>query len=195
MEAELRSAVRRQLVNSAISDPRSLVIEEWGILQGAVRVDLAVVNGLIHGFELKSRADTLERLPRQVEAYGRVVDRAMLVLADSHLREAVAMLPSWWGIVAAAPGADGLSCRQIRGATPNPCPSALDIARLLWREEALDILEKLSLASGVRSKPRSALYARLATTLDIDVLRFTVRRYLRHRQGWRSGELRTSGGD
>ncbi|WP_420633234.1 sce7726 family protein [Candidatus Palauibacter sp.] len=191
MEAKLRSAVKRQLLQEDICDPQTLVIEELGILQGSVRIDIAVVNGLIHGFELKSSTDTLERLPRQVEAYSRVVDQATLVVADSHLRDSVAILPPWWGIVAVSTRGARLSCRLIREIRPNPNPNSLDIAGLLWRPEALDILEKLGLATGVRSKPRRTLHARLATTLDIDVLRFTVRRCLRQRQAWRPGEPRT----
>ena len=46
---------------------------------GAARVDIAVINGHIRGVEIKAEADSLERLPRQVEAYGRVVDRATLI--------------------------------------------------------------------------------------------------------------------
>ena len=36
-----------------------------------------MINGHIRGVEIKAEADTLDRLPRQVAAYGEVVDKAL----------------------------------------------------------------------------------------------------------------------
>jgi len=38
-------------------------------LFGASRIDRAVVNGSVHGYEIKSETDDLTRLPAQARAY------------------------------------------------------------------------------------------------------------------------------
>ncbi|WP_197480754.1 sce7726 family protein [Rhodococcus sp. EPR-157] len=64
-------------------------------------MDVAVVNGALSGFELKSARDTLRRLPKQIEIYSRVLDHAVLVVADNHLDSAMSLVPDWWGVVSA----------------------------------------------------------------------------------------------
>jgi len=55
----------------------------------------------------------------------------------------------------------------------------------LWRKEALNILEEIGQANGVRSKPRMAIYERLAEVLDDKTLKAKVREHLRFRMNWR----------
>jgi len=59
----------------------ALLIEEFAIYGGSNRADLAALNGISHGYEIKSDRDTLSRLPDQVSAYGAVFERATLVSA------------------------------------------------------------------------------------------------------------------
>ena len=50
----IRGALKDKIRKELSSDPYYRIIEELGIFQGQARIDLAVVNGSIHGFELKS---------------------------------------------------------------------------------------------------------------------------------------------
>ena len=79
-----------------------MILNELGLRHGRCRVDVAVVNGSVHGNELKSDRDTLDRLSFQVQTYGKVLDRATLVVGERHAEKAIAMLPDWWGIKVAA---------------------------------------------------------------------------------------------
>ena len=36
------------------SGPGTLIVEELGLCEGAVRIDVAAINGSIHGYEIKS---------------------------------------------------------------------------------------------------------------------------------------------
>lgn len=63
--------------------------------------------------------------------------------------------------------------------------------QLLWREEALSILEELGNDPGVRSKPRKYLWHRLISSVPPDALRERVRSALKARVGWRSDHLPT----
>jgi hypothetical protein len=58
------------------------------VLQGTgIRADLAVFDDCFYGVEIKSEADTLKRLPSQMEGYARYFDRTILIVAAKHLRE------------------------------------------------------------------------------------------------------------
>jgi hypothetical protein len=162
-------------------------LEEFAIYGGANRADVAALNGLSHGYEIKSERDTLDRLPNQVDAYGAIFERATLVSAPRHLDCARDILPKWWGIVEVR-CAYGSNCylRRIRESRTNPAPRATAVASLLWRAEALDLLTKLGLDAGVRSKPSDVLIERLAERVKVEKLSAYVREILRARGDWRS---------
>ncbi len=184
----VRAKLQEDLDRENLHCPHVKIIEELGVTHGAARVDLAVVNGVIHGYELKSDLDTLDRLPGQAKIYNLVFDRVTLVVGKSHLSRAIELVPDWWGItVAKASGYNQeVSLYEIREAQENRTQDDKSIAALLWREEALGILEELGEAKGVRSKSRQAVYERLVTVLDKTTLREKVRKQLCVRTDWRS---------
>jgi hypothetical protein len=190
-DPELRKAVRHTLLASLCKDPNTLVIEELGLRHGAGRIDIAVVNGDLHGYELKSDRDSLRRLPRQIGVYNSVLDRVTLVLTPHHFAQATHMIPSWWEVLLAeSAAADEIGFRRIQPGGANPSISALAVAKLLWRDEALRLLEVYGAAKGLRSKPRRIIYSRLVELLDLPQLRAYVRGQLRARKDWRFVEPR-----
>jgi hypothetical protein len=163
------------------------VVEELGLCQGIARVDLAVVNGSIHGYEIKSDRDTLTRLPGQVHIYSRALDFVTVVTAQSHLDKIKKVVPRWWGIWTAVSSGDGPRLESARKPRRNPNVEPFALAQLLWREEALEALEGLGLATGMRSKPRPELWKRLACELTLKELGCIVRDRLRQRGAdWRA---------
>lgn len=113
------------------------------------RMDLLVVSDRINGFEIKSDADSLTRLPRQVEAYGDVVEYAHLVVGPRLREAATALVPDWWGIWAATwqdvstagarcsgdAGSPQVVVRQVRRGTLNPQISPLAVTSFLTRAD------------------------------------------------------------
>lgn len=183
-DVDVRRALHQDL--GARYDPSdTLIVDEFGICNGASRVDVAVVNGKLTGYEIKSAVDRLDRLSGQVEVYGQVLDEVTLVAAEGHLDEATELVPAWWGIVEARGDRTEVSLRCLRPAEPNPDPDTFALARLLWRDEALEVLESYELADGVRSKPRRFLWRRLAESLDHECLAEAVRAAIKTRSGWR----------
>lgn len=168
----------------------TLVIEELGTHFGAARVDVAIVNGHLWGYEIKSAVDRLDRLPTQVQAYGQVFDHMTLVVADRHLERASAIVPSWWEVIRAFPTRSEVRLRQVVRGRQNPAPDPATIARLLWRDELADVLGRLGADEGVRSATRDRLADRLATSVSHDQLGVLVRARLRARPGWRAGPAR-----
>lgn len=165
----------------------SLILDELGLSQGDVRVDVAVVNGSLSGYEIKSSSDTLKRLPRQQELYSQVLDHAWLVAPADKLGESAAIVPEWWGLIEISGPTLTLNIRRSASINPDPAPTM--IAALLWREEALTLLEKHGGAGTLRSKPRRALWAALAERLALPELQDAVRTTLKIRPpDWRVRE-------
>ncbi|MDE1182146.1 sce7726 family protein [Paraburkholderia sp.] len=189
-DRDVRAAVRRKVLADHIADPAVLVLDELGLEHGACRVDIAVINGSIHGYELKSDADTLARLPQQIEIYSRALDRATLVVGERHLDAAKRLLPDWWGIKVTSTGVRGaVYVESERSAVSNPGVSPFHVAHLLWRNEAVEILAAMDVTKKDLRGSRAELYALLARLLPLAELRSQVRSTLKQRSNWRRHSL------
>lgn len=185
-DIDIRRALRREVDALHGSAPDTIVIEELGLCQGVSRVDLAVINGTVHGYEIKSERDTLDRLPSQSITYNRVFDYVTIVTASSHAKKITQCVPKWWGIAIAIPEVHGVEIQTKRRARLNMHVDPLALAQLLWRDEVLEELTSLGLADGMRSKPRRELWDKLARSLPIVLLSDVVRRRLKQRgSDWR----------
>ncbi|HYO70199.1 MAG TPA: sce7726 family protein [Archangium sp.] len=191
-DIDVRHSLKAGALKEHEAQPDTLVLDELGLEHGQVFVDIAVINGEIHGYEIKSDSDTLERLPHQVLAYSAALDRATLVAGGRHVERVSALIPPWWGLSVAVKGPKSrVVVEQLRPAEVNPAPVALAIAKLLWRDEALSLLERLDEAKGLRSKPRLTLYKKLVEVLPLKALRDEVRSQLKARTRWRADAQRT----
>lgn len=194
-DKQIRVAVHQKLFRRYSATPDAMILEEVGIRHGAARVDFLLVNGLLHGFELKSDKDTLRRLENQIPIYGSVLDRVTLVVGYRLADKALAMIPDWWGVKLASSGKRGaIQFRDARAPKNNPGVQKEALAKLLWQGQALDVLKELGADAGVRSKTRREIYARLAECADLDLIRTKVRYYLSQRRSHQVGEPRMSGG-
>ena len=101
----IRSALRSKLLADHAEEGDTALMEELGLCRGRVRVDLALVNGHLNGYEIKSDRDTLTRLETQAEIYMKVFDRLTIVVGSKHLSSIGTRLPEWWGILQAIQGA------------------------------------------------------------------------------------------
>lgn len=192
-DQRIRTAVMHDLLARYSTDSKTLVLEELGLKHGSARVDIAVINGFLDGIEIKSDRDTLERLPGQIRVYNSVFDHITLVTGHRHLNEAVLMVPEWWGIqVVETMSSEDMRFLTIREPRDNPSIDMLAVAKLLWRDEALSLLQGVGSANGFRYKPRAMIYAHLAEVADPHWLCAMVRQQLRSRTNWRSDSPQTS---
>lgn len=191
-DIDVRKALHAKVLDEHHGDPNTLVLDELGLWYGLARVDIAVVNGRMHGFEIKSDCDTLDRLPEQALIYNRVLDRVTVVVGQAHSEAVRRIVPEWWGIKVATRGPRGaVHFAELRAPTNNPTVDPVAIAALLWREELLEILDEMGAARGVRGKSRDVLSRRLTELLPLDDLRATVRARLKKRPLWRADAPRT----
>lgn len=184
-DSDVRSAVLNDLAAAHAGDARTIIVEEMGVWNGSARIDIAVINGQMHGFELKSARDTLTRLQQQSELYNQVFDRITLVTAERHAEKAGLQIPDWWGISIVTQLADA-SCvvRVNRVAMPNPKVNPVQLARLLWNDERRIILERYNLLIGHKTRSAEHWNCRLAECLPLDTLASEVRETLKQREGW-----------
>jgi hypothetical protein len=171
----IREALRKVLNSEYINCSHFKIVEEFGVCKGDSRIDLAVVNGIMHGFEIKSDLDSLYRLSTQVENYNMVFDKMTLVVGKNHLTHSFSMIPDWWGVSLAKISSDGVTLQEIRSAETNPKQDSLAIAQILWRDEALKILEDLNSIKGYRSKSKDILHKQVAMILSQESLCEKVR--------------------
>ncbi len=183
-DPEIRMALHTRLAMREAGKSDVRIVDEMAVMSGECRVDVAVINGRLEGFEIKSERDSLARLPRQAAAYGLVFDRMTVLCAERHLEHITSTVPTWWGIEIASQGDDEIRLRRVRSAKANRNIEPKAIAQLLWHAEALEALEALGIAKGVRSKPRDVLWTALAESMTTRDLRRLVRERLRARADW-----------
>ncbi|MHC4398293.1 MAG: sce7726 family protein [Planctomycetota bacterium] len=191
-DCQIRQALRTHLVRRyATTDSGTLVIDELPICRHAARADLAVINGSLLGYEIKSERDTLRRLDSQMAAYDKVFEYATVVAANNHINELLRRVPAWWGVTEAHFSGDRVRLQRLRepGANLGQCP--LSICQLLWRDEALDILKVRGLRTGTRGHTRRRLWEKIADAVPLDELRWMVVQRLKARGHWRAVASRT----
>jgi hypothetical protein len=185
-EYQIREALRKGPVAQIVRNERDLALDELGICEGSSRIDMAVVNGSFWGFEIKSERDTLTRLPRQIEYYGRVFDRLYLVTSDEHISDAEEFIPEYWGVLEVVKRENEVAFQCLRKPEQNPEREAFAIAQLLWKWEVLAELEEREIDWGVRSKPRHAMWERLCDHVELEGVAKIARRRLKARGDWRA---------
>lgn len=186
-DIDIRHALMVRVHQQHRREKHTRIVEELSLCQGEARVDVAVINGKLHGYEIKSERDTLARLVGQAHVYNSALDKVTIVVAGNHADKAAAAIPEWWGILLATATAGGVTFTCLRQSPDNPTVNTYAQAQLLWRDEALEELASRALDVGIKSKAKKELWERLASTLPPKEVRAIVRERLKTRKGWRAG--------
>ena len=189
-DAEIRQNFHRKRLRRQHAQKDTLVIDELGLNHGRCRADIAVINGRLVGYEIKSNKDSLRRLEEQIKSYSAVFDKVSIVVGNRYINSIQSHIPKWWGVIVSVRGSKGaVNFEIIRKAQKNKSVEPISIAKLLWRNEAREILQKNKVPNKILRQPRSVLYEYLANTLSICELRKAVRDYFKKRKNWRCPEL------
>jgi hypothetical protein len=163
-------------------------LEEFGC--NSSRIDLAVVNGALHGFEIKSDSDSVDRLHAQITEYGRVFDFMTLVCGRRLLAQARSLVPKWWGLQLADFDTGVVIIKDLRSPKKNPTRDRYAVARMLWKTEALKALRKHGHRQVTNSDSAECVWNNIAQLLDLETLALEARDAIRARGG--SGFARQS---
>lgn len=181
-DLDIRLQLHAELAQRFVGD---IIRGEFGLCLGQTRVDVAVVNCYLHGYEIKSERDNLARLPAQIDLYDRVLDYSTIVCSGRHLERILDLVPGSWGIIQATGRPGQVTLTSVRDPVINRSPDPLAVAQLLWRAEAAQILT--ARGEQVKSKEtRWELWDRLAA-MPLKTLQDQVRLVLKERRPWPSG--------
>jgi len=180
-DREIRSALLTLLREAHPDDAAVALLEELGLCRGEVFVDVTLVNGSLHGYEIKSDRDSLRRLAHQVAVYSAVLDRATLVVGERHVEDAVELIPAWWQVLVAHVTPASLVFSELRPGAVNERRQPRALVELLWLDEAVALLAVRNAARGFRRKPRPVVWDRVCEVYDLDEIAAEVRERLKAR--------------
>ena len=185
-DAEIRAALHRKALRAFHRCNDTLVIDELGLAHAKARIDVAVINGSVHGFEIKSAADTLTRLPQQLELYEQCLEKLTIVCAEKHIPGVRNLAPRWCGITKVTKGPrGGIVFITVREPKRNPNIQPYRLAHLLWRSEAVAILIQANASPTMLRAPRKTLYKSLAARFSVAEITAFIKQSMASRQDWR----------
>ena len=142
--------------------------------------------GVLHGIELKSDLDTLERLRDQARAARPRFRRLVLVVGERHYASAVEALPRWWGVWLARETDTGpeliTDISPAREAKENPRFNRLAQSKLLWKAELKTLLAREGIDLDGPPETRSGLAKVAASELTVGTVEAEIVRALQARR-------------
>jgi hypothetical protein len=187
-DPEIRQLFHNNFLSKNYEESDTLIIDELGLEHGKCRADIAVINGYLNGFEIKSNEDTLSRLTQQIKSYDAVFDHSFLITEGKHVDAISTMVPKWWGIILVTNSDNCFQFKILRNSSRNTSVNDYAVAQLLWRNEAQCILYNLGVRGKRLREKRSILYSCLVEEMESDELRRLVRWFLKNRRNWRHHE-------
>ncbi len=183
---DIRAALHRQHLRHQVLHPGTLVIDELGLAHARSRVDIAVINGCIHGYEIKSAQDSLNRLGAQLAVYRQTLQKLTLVAASRHLPRILSEVPDWCGVIEVVRGPrGGIGLQRIKSAGLNPDIDPVMLAHLIWKPEVLDLLSRIGYKPKELRRPRKDLYEMLCEALTPREITDAIHNFMKCRKGWR----------
>lgn len=184
-DIDIRNRLKETILKKYYLDGDTKVVDELGIFQGTNRVDLAVVNGHLHGYEIKSECDTLNRLPNQITSYSKVFDYITVVADLKHIDSVLENIPEYCGVYVAKQSRSRISFEIIRKPKKNIFVESIAIVQLLWKEEILSILSEMGIEKGLKNKNKQYLWSLLSQSLSTNQLSLLVRKTIKSRSNWK----------
>ena len=185
-DQQIRTSFHSKWLRKHHGDSKTVVINELGLNHGKSRADIAIINGRLIGYEIKSDLDSLRRLNEQVVSYNAIFDRNYIIVTERHLKNIETVLPEWWGIILAYEGKRcAIHFKNIRKSKVNFTVDDYAVTKLLWRPEAQEILSTLGVRGKQGRENRDNLYCYIVSRMNSVELRRTVRYYLIKRTNWR----------
>nr|WP_297704329.1 sce7726 family protein [uncultured Butyrivibrio sp.] len=141
------------------------------LTMGKSRADIVMVTEQgLYGIEIKSDADTYERLSRQVRDYDRFFDFNYVVVGSSHAGHIKEHVPDHWGIITVEDVGGNLDCYEMRSPKRSPKVKLTNQMGLLWKRELAILQEQNGL---YKYSDKSKMYRKkyLMESVDKELLR------------------------
>lgn len=181
----LLSKLKSEYIDSCATNSNRIV-NEMSVCRGLARVDVAVINGSLHGYEIKSSEDTLVRLDNQLQIYSKCFDYISVITTEKHLNGVYKKCPENIGISEIISIGNKVKIVQRRKAKKNRNVDPVSVLELLWKSELLELVESNDLTKKISSKSKEYICNYIAINLNISKIQHSVRYLLKIRKGWRS---------
>lgn len=141
---------------------------------GDSRADIVMVTvDALYGIEIKSDADTYQRLARQVVDYDKYYDYNIVVVGGTHGLSIRKHVPDWWGVITVELVDDVFDFYILQRPSKNPNVIMKRKLELLWRPELAE-LQELHNMPKYKDKRKSfvvdSIAKRVPEKIDADVL-------------------------
>lgn len=167
------------------SKEKNLIVNEMAVCRGAARVDVAVVNGVLHGYEIKSSEDTLVRLKNQLNVYEKCFDYISVVTTEKHLSKLSSVCPISVGISEAFMDNGVVKIVQLRKPTINKKVEAISVLELTWKDEAIWLANEIGLKIKLANRTKKYIYETIAERVNLAIIQKYVRTILKQRKDWK----------
>ena len=186
-DIEIRQALHKNVLSAHHKNPNTIVIDELGLSHGKNRIDIAVLNGYLHGYEIKSSKDNLNRISAQLDEYSKSLQKLTIVVAPNHIEDVIKIAPSWSGIILAEKGSKGgFQFSKIRAPQINPEVCMISVAHLLWKDEAISYLKYLGVSDNLTNRSRKILYEDISKLSSVNELVSWIKLKFVNRERWRA---------
>ena len=184
-DRDIRKLLHPYLENENRKFKDTIIVDEFELCSGLSRIDVAVINGVIHGYEIKSEEDTLKRLANQINYYNKSLEKISVITNRSHLKQIRERVPRWWGLLLINDTDKRKKVTEIRKAKNNPILESQSMLHILWKDELIFIINKYKLKVSRHINKRK-MRESVAKELDITILSYEILSALKSRQNWRS---------
>lgn len=141
---------------------------------GRSRADiLMLTEKQIIGLEIKSDADTYERLKRQIRDYNKYCDENYVVIGKSHEKHIEEHIPKEWGVLTVAVEGTEIRIEEKRPSMPNPKMKKELQITLMWRPELQRLLE-INYLPKYRQKSKRFVQQKLLEKMDYEKLKLQM---------------------
>ena len=185
-DLKIRTAIKEIEFRNHFEEMDTKVIDEMGLNLGSSIIDIAVINGSMMGYEIKSDHDTLKRLENQIIEYIKVFDFLNIVTSKKFAPVIKDYVPKWWGIIEVVEKGNEVKIHQRRKAKLNKHISGYSLLQLLWKEELSNIIDVYGLDKRIKNKPKKEVWAYISEMLNLDTIKDNVRYYLKSRTTWKA---------
>jgi hypothetical protein len=176
-DSDIRVRLADWILERHAAEPDTKILHELQIPRPSARVDLAVVNGRLTGFEIKSDCDSSARLGRQAMSFSQVFERMTLVTTSRHACSLPSKVPEWWEVVVF----DRHKFHVRRRGRQNKNVDEVKLLHLLTKTELFEVEQLAGAGGGSKARLKEDVIGSIAGFASKSRIRATVRQVLKNR--------------
>lgn len=175
-----QSILQSPLYHISQKDKTTIVVDELCVNNSSVRADVVAINGELHCFEIKSDADTFQRLDNQIHHYSKVFDKIYFITTEKHIDKIGNRLPNWIGIYEIKIKNNHLVFEILQKPKQNKDIDYCYLLNMIWNPELKLLLKSLCI-SGYTKMTLNEIYSTIIQNTNKYDLSYYIRSILKIR--------------